>query len=782
MAKDRIIQRPVPSAVVAFLFLVVASYAAAARTVNIALINDGDSEWTRRLIQNVERELNAMADEDFVFTFTDPNTYNLNWDPSIAKTAIDHALANGNVDIVVALGVLASAPLGSYTPNKPAIAALVIDPLKQGFPISEHSSSGVNNLHYLAPTVDLVNEITRFQEVTQANHIAVIADNIIIEAVPAIESRLSELAQSQATQISVLRINQPMDAITLLPPNTDAVFALPQIRATGSQIKALVNELQTRGIPSFTMMGENAVQQGFVVGRRLVPTPESLARQLAVDVRDIVLGRSASDLRVIVDIQERWVVNVKAARRSRFDVPFDLIINAKLINEEPPKANVITLEQAVERALKTNLSLAIAEADFQIAEANTRIVRSALLPQLTGESAWQSLDRDIAGTDPRRSTEVELSFSQSLYSESNRSEYIASRFIKDSEAAALEASRLNTIENTAVAYFNVLLAQTELDIQRDNLNLTRANLERAEFRYRVGATDRSEVHRFETELGNDQQAVASAYSQRELAQFELNRLLRQPIMNPVRTAEPGLTDPKIFGDPRLQNYLRGPAQIERFGRFLADQSLKNSPELVSIQAQIQAQERLTLAAKRKRYTPEIDLVSGVNRVVDDHDALIDRDYDNDWSVGVQLTLPLYQGSRIAAERRQAEYELARLQLTFEQQADIVEAAALSSLSEATASRLTIDFAKASAEAALRTLSLVTDSYVRGASNYIDLIDAQSAYLAARLTSSGADFQHLQDLIELQRTIGFFDFYVSAIEEDEWFDALFEFERTFERSP
>ena len=782
MAKDRIIQRPVPSAVVAFLFLVVASYAAAARTVNIALINDGDSEWTRRLIQNVERELNAMADEDFVFTFTDPNTYNLNWDPSIAKTAIDHALANGNVDIVVALGVLASAPLGSYTPNKPAIAALVIDPLKQGFPISEHSSSGVNNLHYLAPTVDLVNEITRFQEVTQANHIAVIADNIIIEAVPAIESRLSELAQSQATQISVLRINQPMDAITLLPPNTDAVFALPQIRATGSQIKALVNELQTRGIPSFTMMGENAVQQGFVVGRRLVPTPESLARQLAVDVRDIVLGRSASDLRVIVDIQERWVVNVKAARRSRFDVPFDLIINAKLINEEPPRANVITLEQAVERALKTNLSLAIAEADFQIAEANTRIVRSALLPQLTGESAWQSLDRDIAGTDPRRSTEVELSFSQSLYSESNRSEYIASRFIKDSEAAALEVSRLNTIENTAVAYFNVLLAQTELDIQRDNLNLTRANLERAEFRYRVGATDRSEVHRFETELGNDQQAVASAYSQRELAQFELNRLLRQPIMNPVRTAEPGLTDPKIFGDPRLQNYLRGPAQIERFGRFLADQSLKNSPELVSIQAQIQAQERLTLAAKRKRYTPEIDLVSGVNRVVDDHDALIDRDYDNDWSVGVQLTLPLYQGSRIAAERRQAEYELARLQLTFEQQADIVEAAALSSLSEATASRLTIDFAKASAEAALRTLSLVTDSYVRGASNYIDLIDAQSAYLAARLTSSGADFQHLQDLIELQRTIGFFDFYVSAIEEDEWFDALFEFERTFERSP
>ena len=771
--------RALVSIFVVSVFALTAIQEVSAQTINIALVNDGDSEWTQHLIQNVERELNAMADDDFNFNFTDRNTFNLNWDPSQAKATIDRALASNNVDIVIALGVLASAPLGDYMPNKPAIAALVIDPLQQGFPISERTTSGVKNLHYLSPTVDLVNEVVRFQGVTQANHIAVVADGVILEAIPALESRLNELAQSQEAKISVLRVNRPVDALAALPSDTDAVFALPQVRATGPQIKAMVDGLKSRAIPSYTMMGETAVQQGFVMGRRLVPTPDSLARQLAVDVRDIVLGRSAGDLPVTMKIQDRWVVNIKAAREARFDVPFDLIINAKLINEDPPSTSVMTLQQAVDQALKTNLSLAIAQEDFHLAEEDARIARSALLPQLNGEVAWESLDRDLAGTGPRRSTDVGLSFSQSIFSETSRSEYTASRFIRDGEAANLEATRLDTIEDTATAYINVLLAQTELDIQRDNLNLTRANLERAEFRYSVGATDRSEVHRFETELGNDQQAVASAYSERELAQFELNRVLRQPIMNPVRTAEPGLTDPKVFGDPRLQAYLRGPAQIERFGRFLADQSLNNSPELVSIQAQIQAQERLVLAAKRKRYVPELDLVSGVNRVVDDHDPIIDRDYDNDWSVGLQLTLPLYQGSRIAAERRQAEYELARLELTFEQQANIVETAALSALSEATASRLTIDFAKASADAAERTLSLVTDSYVRGASSYIDLIDAQSAYLTARLTSSNADFQHLQDLIELQRTIGFFDFYVSAIEEDAWFDALLEFERTYE---
>lgn len=773
------------SAVVLFLCLLTASHTTFAQTIptqtiNIALIIDGQSEWTQSLTQSIERELSAMADDDFNFELSAPDIYNLNWDPKQAKSTIDRALGDSKMDIVIALGVIASAPLGGYKPNKPAIAAIVIDPVEQGFPVSENASSGVRNLHYLSPTVDLINEVARFQEVTQAKHIAVIADDIILEAVPAVESRLIEVAEAQEAKISVLRISQPADVLTALPSDTDAVFALPQIRSTTSEMQALAEGLQTRGIPSYTMMGEAAVQQGFVMGRRLVPTPESLARQLAVDVRDIALGRSAGELPVTINIQDRWVVNIKAAREARFDVPFSLIIDAKLINEDPPSTAVVTLDQAVERALKANLGLAIAEEDLRLAEEDTRIARSTLLPQLSGESAWQSLDRDLAGTGPKRSTDVGLSFSQSLYSETNRSEYTASRYIRDGEAAQLESTRLDTIADTAIAYINVLLAETELNIQRDNLNLTRANLERAEFRYNVGATDRSELHRFETELGIDQQAVASAYSQRELARFELNRVLRQPIMNPVRTAEPGLTDPKIFGDSRLQAYLRGPAQIERFGRFLTRQSLNNSPELVSIQAQIQAQERRALAAKRKRFVPQLDLVSGVDRVVDDHDALINRDYDNDWSVGVQLTLPLYQGSRIAAERRQAEHELTRLKLIFEQQADLVVADTLSALSEATSSRLTIDFAKASADAAQRTLSLVTDSYVRGASSYIDLIDAQSAYLTARLTSSNADFQHLQDLIELQRTIGFFDFYVSALEEDAWFDALLEFESSYGR--
>lgn len=85
-------------------------------------------------------------------------------------------------------------------------------------------------------------------------------------------------------------------------------------------------------------------------------------------------------------------------------------------------------------------------------------------------------------------------------------------------------------------------------------------------------------------------------------------------------------------------------------------------------------------------------------------------------------------------------------------------------------------------AAEKTLSLVTDSYVRGTAGYIDLIDAQNALLNARLSASNSEYQHLIDLIALQRAIGFFDFYVAVDQEEAWFNALDEYAKSHGMQP
>ena len=172
----------------------------------------------------------------------------------------------------------------------------------------------------------------------------------------------------------------------------------------------------------------------------------------------------------------------------------------------------------------------------------------------------------------------------------------------------------------------------------------------------------------------------------------------------------------------------------------------------------------------------------MNRIIDDGGAIFETDFDSDWSLGVDFTWSLFEGGAIAASRRRATQQVDQLDLTLQQTADIIEADARARLVEAASTRLNIAFANSSAEAARETLALVTDAYSRGAAGYIDLIDAQNTFLSARLAAANAVYQHLQDLVELQRSIAFFDFAASPAGEQAWLERLDLFLQSTEDAP
>ena len=229
----------------------------------------------------------------------------------------------------------------------------------------------------------------------------------------------------------------------------------------------------------------------------------------------------------------------------------------------------------------------------------TRISRASLLPQLAVGLDFDASDRDLVGNGATRTSSIGFSLSQSIYSESKNSQYDISKYNEKSQGSVLETTRLNIIEQTARAYLTVLMAKSELDIQTDNLKLTRSNLERAEYRYKVGATDRSEVHRFETELGASLQHVSNAHSSYKISKNTLNQVLHRPIEEHFQIQEPSLEGPQIFGDKRLVQFLKSPGKVTTFKNFLSKTSIQNSPELKSLDAQIKAQKRALLAASRK---------------------------------------------------------------------------------------------------------------------------------------------------------------------------------------
>ena len=744
--------------------------------ITVGIVLDESSRWMDDAVAALRTELSELGGEEFSFDISRSNVRVSSGERSDIESNLRALLNNADVDLVIALGPVGSDVVLALPKPKPVIAAAVIAAKEQGFPATEQGTSGVENLHYLGANIDLVLALERFEEGTQAKRIAIVVDKTTWEGVPTISRSLEGLAKAKSPTYSIATIDYAGTASleAVLPAGTDAVFMLPQLGRTATQRAQQVNEAMTLGLQVLSTSGSADAEAGFLYSIALIPSAAQLAKRLALDVRDIALGRDPGQLLVALTPRARLTVNLATARTINANVPFDVLFEASAIGALTESAQKLSLSDVIAEALQNNLDLAVAQEDVLSAYEDTKLSRSSLLPQLSAGVDWEAFDDDLALIPefvPSETTTASVSLSQSIYSETNVSNYRSTRYLQDAEEAGFQATQLDVIEAASNAYLNVLIAKTELEIQRDNIRLTRANLERAQFRYRVGSANRSEVFRFETVLASDLQAVAAAQAGLQQARFALNEVLQRPISSELGVSDTTVDRPKIFGDARRGTYLSGPNNERRFADFLSGEAKANSPELAELAAQIASQDRLLLAAKRQRYVPTIDLVASVEEVIDNDGASMPRDYDDDWQVAVELSLPLYQGDAIAARKRQARVQLRRLGLQRDQTKLRLETESRNAVAAASASRLSIGFAQQSEKAARNTLSLVTDSYTRGRSNYIDLIDAQSSYLTERLAAANATYEYLLDLIALQRAIGFFDYAASEQTRDAWFDRL-----------
>ena len=83
----------------------------------------------------------------------------------------------------------------------------------------------------------------------------------------------------------------------------------------------------------------------------------------------------------------------------------------------------------------------------------------------------------------------------------------------------------------------------------------------------------------------------------------------------------------------------------------------------------------------------------------------------------------------------------------------------------------IELSKDAADAADASLSLVTDSYSRGAVSITDLIDAQNAALSADLDAAVSLYRFITDFMNLLRAQSNFELIMDPQAWQDWLDAL-----------
>lgn len=770
---------PRPHYFFTLVILLITSTAQAEKVVTIGIVTDGASEevgWSPELFKT---ELLTLTKQDFDVRFPGDKQLDGAWKVERIASALERLQADPEVDMILALGYVSSvlAALDRRI-RKPTFAPLIMDARLQGLP-RKGNVSGVKNLNYLSSGADFVRDLKVMNSVSECKNITVFMGQADYKAQPGLIKRSREVTKSAGVEISfVLQSKNDENPAKRLSADVDCVVLTRQGLLNSKTMDELIETLIEKKIPSYSLLDARMVEQGVLMGEAPANNWRRLARRNALNMHSVLHGELAENQPITFETKRRLTINMATARAIGISPSFDILSSAVLLNEQPePQGRKLSLAVVAEEAVAVNLDLRAVTLELQAKKGDVDQARATLWPQLNARLGYSRLNDDsttvISGAAAEQSTTAALTLSQLIYSDEVNANVEIQDYLQNNRVALKRQLELDIIQEAVIAYLNLLKAQTFTDIRHENMDLSRANLELAKDRQRIGVASPAEVYRWESQLATTNQALIHAQAQLNQAYDALNRLLNRPIKEPFITEPATLDDPRLFiSRKELFDYVSNDRTFELMGDYMVKVGMEASPELKSLDALVAASQRELKANQRAYWSPTVTLQGEVSRVVEEErTAGLPAEGDTDWSVGVNVSLPLFEGG--ARSSRVSSSRLTIKQLFSQRDAarERVEQRIRAALHDIKASHPSIRLSKDAATAAKKNLDLVTDAYSRGAVSILDLLDAQNAALIAEEAATNAVFDFLIDLMNLQRGLGGFDFFVNKQELDGWWKNL-----------
>ena len=748
--------------------LMIALSVNAQEQVVVAVVSDGPADRFAPQQQKYVDELLALTSSEFDVQI---RRFSGEWTKETIAASIERAFVDNEIDLVLVTGFVAN-QIAAIRPefSKPTFLPLIID---TGL-ISGDASigrSGVRNLNYLSAYADFGEDLDTLARIVPYRDLVLFVDESLSSAIPKL--RAASLAASEERGIQLTLVahdgidHRLMDRV---PAGTDAVFVAGLPRMPLADFDRLIEAINSAGLPSYSFAGVADVERGLLVTNSDPGDVDRQARLNALNMQAVMLGERAEDQPVASQQKEQLTINMATARYIAVSPSFDVLGNAVQLNRDAdvtgPQYGLVEIARL---ALEQNQDL---QAEAFGAEAGLEEIaraRANLLPQLGG-SVGHTVRKDSpsvsAGLFAERSSDAAISLDQLLYSDAASANLKIQKELQRTRLASLEEFRLDVILAATTSYYTVLNARSQLEVQEANLRITRANLELAEDRVRLGTSTASDVYRWQAEVARAQILVFNARAALNQSWDTLNRILHRPQGTRIALREASFDEPFVMTRQAFDDLVRSPADYARFARYNIDRALRRAPELEQLSAQIAAKRRELTGQQRAYWLPDFSLAglytnnlgqSGLGAGAQAGENL------NDWSIGIQATLPLFSGGLKRANVSRASYELRQLESLRASTAERVEEQVRNQLHAAEAAYAQIDLSTTAAEASRKNFELVSDAYARGTVSIIELLDAQDTSLTASATAAESLYNFLITIMSVQRAVGGYDYLLTPEE-------------------
>lgn len=693
---------------------------------------------------------------------TDP-AFDAGWDAHRVPGALESALGDPEVQLVLVTGSMGTAVASKMELEKPVVSMSLLRADVLDLPIADDDRSLHKNLVFLVLAQRVERDIEVFSSLVPFDTLHILVGAEEIEGLGISEEKLRTMGNVHDLNVEIVTVGLDVDEILgSLGSEAQAVYLTRMARLGVDERHRIIDGLTDRRIPTFSMVGHTDVELGALGG--LIPdATEQLVRRSALNLSRLIRNEKPADLPVLLRTDSDLLINGRTAAALSLSLSPETLLFASFLNREDLSqiADPLSLADAFQMAEMQNTSLAIQDSVTQSVAQDAAIAKSSLLPQLGLDISALGTDSEIAFTNAGVSTDGSargsVALQQMIYNDRAVSDLKTARRLASSSEADLETVRLDVLARAGLSYLNLGRSRALLDVELQNLRLSEDNLELARLREEVGYSGRDEVLRWESVVAENRSAVFLSIQNVETDRIALNQILNVDQGRHWRI-DVAAVDPDSFGflDGQLSGAFGNPHTWRRVRAGFAQVAQEQSPEVQARMDIVDAQQFQVGRAKRAYYLPSFWAGASYSDEFVQGNSGVPLFGDDFYTVTINMSYPILQGGLKSSEAAKAKIELQGAGQQVQLARQMVERRTRSALSRVENSFPRIRLSEESARAAEANLVIVQDKYAEGLVNVTDLLSAQTWRFSSERLVVVSMYEFLLDLIELQRSMSWFE--------------------------
>jgi outer membrane protein len=368
--------------------------------------------------------------------------------------------------------------------------------------------------------------------------------------------------------------------------------------------------------------------------------------------------------------------------------------------------------------------------------------KAVLLPDLSlgGDYTWNRFhDRKPDAGEKENTHSTNRVYAARL----RQSVYQRDRFIQLAQAdnrvaqadAELLAARQDLILRTATRYFLVLGALDNLEFVRADKDAIARTLEQAKQRFEVGLTAITDVYEAQARYDVAVSEEINAEKLLDDAREALRELTGEiPADLEILIEEIPLIPPE-------------PAEKEQW----VSTAVEQNPLLLASRAATEVA-RQEIQVQRSGHYPSMDLVADYRRTDIQFGGVVPQER-NDSAVGIEFSMPIYQGGLVSSQTRQARDLFTQAQEEQVKQRREVERQARDSYRGVLAEISKVKALKQAVLSSEKALEASEAGFEVGTRTIVDVLDSQRELLRARRDHARSRYDYLLDTLGLKQAAG-----------------------------